>query len=219
MESLLQSLGDFIVRHQMWAGALLGCVTFLESLVIVGAFIPATGLLIAAGGLMAAGVLDPYNVFLGCVAGAVLGDAVSYWLGRRLGVRFLRRPIFVPHRRHVAWTRLYCRRYGVMSIFVGRFFGPLRALVPLMIGITGMRERRFQLANVGSAVIWVAAMLAPGYFAARGLAKLEVLSEAHGPTLVIGAAGLTLLVAAIVYRQIKMAMSRRSVLLKNALRN
>lgn len=219
MESLLQSLGDFIARNQMWAGVLLGVITFLESLAVVGAFVPATGLLIAAGGLIAAGVLDPYNVFLGCLAGAVLGDAVSYWLGRRLGVRFLRRPIFQPHRRRIAWTRLYCRRYGVMSIFVGRFFGPLRAFVPVMMGILGMRERSFQLANVGSGVVWVLAMLAPGYFAARGLAQLEVLSEAHGPTLVVGAVALAILVVAIVYRQVKATMSRRSPVMRNVLRD
>lgn len=217
MESLLQSLSDFIARHQMWAGVLLGMITLLESLAVVGAFVPATGLLIAAGGLIAAGVLDPVNVFMGCLIGAVIGDAVSYWLGRRLGVRFLRRPMFAPHRRRVAWTRLYCRRYGMMSIFVGRFFGPLRAFVPVMMGILGMRERQFQFANVASGVVWVAAMLAPGYLAARGLAELEVLSEAHGPTLVIAPVALAILVVAVAYRQVKAALSRRSVILRGVL--
>ncbi len=219
MESLFQSLADFIVRHQMWAGVLLGLVTFLESLAVIGAFVPATGLLIAAGGLIAAGVLDPVTVFAGCVVGAVAGDAISYWLGRRLGVRFLRRPIFVPHRRRIAWTRLYCRRYGVLSIFVGRFFGPLRAFVPVMMGVLRMRERTFQLANLGSGVVWVLAMLAPGYFAARGLAQLEVLSEAHGATLVAAAIAVAVLAAALVYRQVKAAVSRRSVVLSGALRD
>lgn len=219
MESLLQTIGEFIARNQMWAGVLLGLVTFLESLAVIGAFVPATGLLIAAGGLIAAGVLDPFSVILGCLVGAVVGDAVSYWLGRRLGVRFLRRPMFVPHRRRIAWTRLYCRRYGVMSIFVGRFFGPLRAFVPVMMGILRMRERSFQIANVASGVIWVLAMLAPGYFAARSLAQFEMLSEAHGTTLVLGAVALAILVVAIAYRWIKAALSSRSEAFRNAVRD
>ena len=65
MESALQAAGDFIARHHMWAGVLLGLVVFVESLAVIGAFVPATGLLIAAGGLMAAGVLDPVNVIVG----------------------------------------------------------------------------------------------------------------------------------------------------------
>lgn len=194
MDSLLQSIADFIARNHVWAGLLLGLITFFESLVVIGAFVPATGLLVAAGGLIAAGALDPVNVILGCVIGAVLGDAISYWIGRRLGTRVLRHPMFRSHRRRVAWTRMYCRRFGVLSIFIGRFFGPLRAFVPVMVGILRMRRRTFQTANVASAIVWVLAMLAPGYLAAKGLARLEMLSEAHGPTLVllafVGAAAL-----------------------------
>nr|WP_314434462.1 DedA family protein [uncultured Brevundimonas sp.] len=217
MDSLLQAVGDFIARNHMWAGVLLGLITFVESLAVIGAFVPATGLLVAAGGLIAAGVLDPANVIIGCIIGAVLGDAVSYWAGRRLGIRFLQRPMFKPHRRRIAWTRLYCRRYGVLSIFVGRFFGPLRAFVPLTLGMLRMRQRAFQFGNVASGVVWVLAMLAPGYLAAKGLAQLELLSEAHGPTLLLGAIAVAVLVVAIVYRAVKSRMTRKSAILKGAL--
>ena len=217
MDSLLQAVGDFIARNHMWAGVMLGLVVFVESLAVVGAFVPATGLLVAAGGLIAAGVLDPVNVIVGCVIGAVIGDAISYWAGRRLGVRFLQRPMFKAHRRRIAWTRLYCRRYGVMSIFVGRFFGPLRAFVPLTLGMLRMRQRAFQFGNVTSGLVWVLAMLAPGYLAAQGLAKMEVLSEAHGPTLLIGALAVTILIVAVAYRLVKARMSRKSAIMRGAL--
>ena len=193
MDAALQSLAEFIARHAAWAGVVLGVVTLLESLVLVGAFIPATALMVMAGGLVAAGVLDPVQVVFWCVAGAVIGDAISFELGRRLGPRALRHRAFRPHRRKVARTRLFNRRYGSASIFIGRFFGPLRAFVPLMAGLLQMRRRTFQLANVLSAVVWVLAILAPGYFAAKGLAELETLGEAHWPTIVlIGSGGLVL---------------------------
>ena len=125
---------------------------------------PRTGTLapLARPGLVAAGVLDPFTVIGGCVIGAVMGDAISYWIGRRLGTRVLRHHLLVPHRRKLAWTRLYCRRYGVASIFIGRFFGPLRAFVPVMVGVLQMRQRVFQIANVTSALAWAFLMLAPG---------------------------------------------------------
>ena len=213
MDSLLSSAADFIARHHVWAGVVLGLVTFFESLVVIGAFVPATGLLVAAGGLVAAGVLDPMTVIVGCVVGAVAGDAISYWIGRRLGTGVLRQPMLLPHRRKIAWTRLYCRRYGVASIFIGRFFGPLRAFVPVMVGVLRMRQRVFQLANVTSAFVWVLAMLAPGYLAAKGLAQLEFMSEAHGPTLMLIAFAVVVVAAVIAMRWLKGRAAKRSALL------
>lgn len=213
MDSLLTSAAEFIARNSVWAGVILGVVTFFESLVVIGAFVPATGLLVAAGGLVAAGVLDPFTVIAGCMAGAVLGDAISYWIGRRLGTGVLRQPMLLPHRRKIAWTRLYCRRYGVASIFIGRFFGPLRAFVPVMVGVLRMRQRVFQLANVASALVWVLAMLAPGYLAAKGLARLETMSEAHGPTLMLIGFGVAVVLAVVAMRWLKGRAARRSALL------
>lgn len=218
MDSLLSTAGEFVARHHMWAGVILGLVTFFESLVVIGAFVPATGLLVAAGGLVAAGVLDPYSVILGCVAGAVFGDAISYWIGRRLGTGVLRQKMLLPHRRKIAWTRLYCRKYGVASIFIGRFFGPLRAFVPVMVGVLRMRQRVFQFANVTSAVVWVLAMLAPGYLAAKGLAQLNFLGGDHGVTYLVGGFIILALAALGIMKWLKGRTARRDRLLAGAVK-
>lgn len=192
MDPMLQATSDFISRHHDWAAAVLGAIIFLESLVFIGAFIPATALMLVVGGLLAAGVLDPVPVLVFGVAGAVLGDAISYALGRRMGPKVLRHRSLRAHRRKVARTRLFTRRHGALAIFMGRFFGPLRAFVPVVAGVLQMRHRSFQLANVVSAIVWVPAVLAPGYFAAKGLAELEALWEADPVTLVIVATALIL---------------------------
>ncbi|RYG02193.1 MAG: DedA family protein [Caulobacteraceae bacterium] len=196
MDDLFHHVAEFIARHHAWAGVILGLVTLLESLVLIGAFIPATALMVMAGGLIAAGVLDPLQVIFWCVAGAVVGDAISYELGRGLGPKTLRHAAFREHRRKIARTRLFTRRYGAASIFIGRFFGPLRAFVPLVTGLLGMRRRTFQLANTVSAVVWVLVILAPGYFAAKGLAEIEALWEAD-PITILVAAGLVILAAGV----------------------
>lgn len=213
MESVLSTIADFISRNAVWAGVILGSVTFVESLLVIGAFIPATGLLVVAGGMVAAGILDPWNVIAGCVIGAVLGDAVSYWIGRRMGGRVLHHRILSAHRRKVAWTRLYCRRYGVAAIFIGRFFGPLRAFVPVMVGVLSMRHLKFQIANVISAIVWVLAMVAPGWLAAKGLSHL---AEGQGTMVALVAfvvAGAAILGA---QRWLKARSAARNPLLKNA---
>ncbi|WP_374570572.1 DedA family protein [Phenylobacterium sp.] len=195
MDVLFQTVAEFIARHHLWAGPVLGAVTLLESIVLVGAFVPATPLLVMAGGLVAARVLDPASVLAWCIAGAILGDAFSYALGRRLGPRALRGRLFRGHRRKLARTRLFTRRHGTASIFIGRFFGPARAFVPLLAGMLQMRRSTFQAANAVSAAVWVPAVLAPGYFAAKGLAHLEALGEADPMTIAI-IAGVAMLVGA-----------------------
>ena len=54
------------------------------------------------------------------------------------------------------------KRWGVLAIFIGRFFGPLRASVPLVAGIFRMPSLQFQIANFTSAFVWAAALLTLG---------------------------------------------------------
>jgi membrane protein DedA with SNARE-associated domain len=51
----------------------------------------------------------------------------------------------------------------------GRFFGPLRASVPLVAGIFDMPFWRFQIANVTSAFVWAAVLLTLGDVFAKGI--------------------------------------------------
>lgn len=213
MDSLLSSIAEFISRNAVWAGVILGSITFVESLVVIGAFIPATGLLVIAGGMVAAGILDPWNVIVGCIVGAVLGDAVSYWIGRNMGSRVLHHRLLQAHRRKVAWTRLYCRRYGVAAIFIGRFFGPLRAFVPVMVGVLSMRHLKFQIANVASAIIWVIAMVAPGWLAAKGLSRV---AEGHGVTVALVGFTVLAILALVIQKWMKARAVNRNALLKAA---
>lgn len=179
MEGFIHDATAFIARNGAWAGPLLGLMTFGESLVLVGAFVPATALMAAAGVLVATDVLPLAPVlFWGCV-GAILGEALSYHLGRRAGPAVWRHRRLRSQRKSVVRARLYFRRYGAASIFLGRFLGPLQAVVPLTAGATGMGRGRFHTANVLPALIWTPAMLAPGYIAAGGLGPLsaEILGE------------------------------------------
>lgn len=185
MSSIFQSVAAFVAVHHVWAAPVLGLITLLESLVVLGAFVPATALLVMAGGLVAAGSLDLGSVLVWSVAGAFVGDAVSFGLGRRFGREMLVHPALKNSRRVIARTRLFTRRYGVASIFLGRFLGPLRAFIPVALGILRMRRGTFQAANLVSAAVWVLAMLAPGYFAAKGIARLEALADADAITIAI----------------------------------
>lgn len=179
MEDLVAGIEEFARTHVFWAAPVLGLTTFGESMVFIGAFFPATALMVTAGGLIGAGVLDPWPVLAWCIAGATAGDAVSYWLGRRVGPRAWRHPWVRNHRRTLARARLFFRKYGTASIFLCRFMGPVRAFVPLIAGMTSMNQIKFQMANFGSALVWVPLMLAPGWLAARSLIAFDLGEHIH----------------------------------------
>ena len=198
LDEVIANATTFIADHAAWAGPIVGVMAFGESLALIGMLIPATTLMLAVGGMMGAGIIDPLPVAVAALIGAVLGDWLSFLLGRRIGKSAYRLWPLNRHRTAVARTRLFFRRHGVVSILFGRFLGPIRATVPLVAGVLGMPQRLFQIANVASAVLWVPALFAPGYFAVRALGPVEMISEAHIFGLGVAITIITLLGSAVV---------------------
>lgn len=121
MESIIGDLGQFISDHRAWAGPIVGAIAFGESLAIIGMFIPATPIMIAIGGFVGAGIVEPLPVIIGAVIGAVAGDIISYLLGWWLGRNIIHKWPLNKYRSAVARARLLFRRYG----FTAFFFGPV----------------------------------------------------------------------------------------------
>ena len=162
MEHLVQPTLDFVAAHSGWAAAVMFITAFGESFAFLSLLFPGTSLLIAAGALMAADALPYTPIVTGAVAGAVLGDTVSFWIGQRFGAGigriwpFSRNPELLP-----SGIRFFAR-HGGKSVFIGRFFGPMRAVIPLAAGIMRMPRDRFWLANVASALVWAPMLLFVG---------------------------------------------------------
>lgn len=158
----LQPLFDWITQHQTWAGIVIFLIAFTESLAIVGLFIPGAILMLAVGALIGTGTLEFWPTFWWAVAGAVAGDGISYWLGRYYKQQlrnlwpFSRYPALLDH------GERFLKQHGGKSVLFGRFFGPVRAIVPASAGIMGMSPNRFLVANIGSALVWAPAFLLPG---------------------------------------------------------
>ena len=174
MEDVIAQIAIFVTAHGIWAGPIIGILAFGESLAFIGLFIPATTLMIAVGGLIGAGTIDGIPVVACAIVGAALGDWISYTTGGLVGPRAYRRWPLNRHRVAVARARLFFRRFGFATIFLGRFLGPMRAIVPLVAGVMKMPRRPFQIANVGSAILWVPTLFAPGYLAARSMGTIAI---------------------------------------------
>jgi membrane protein DedA with SNARE-associated domain len=199
MDALIAQAADVIRDNSQWAGVIICLLTFGESMFIIGVLIPATALLLMTGGLMGSGTLPWLPILLWGYAGAILGDAVSYLIGKWMGPRVLRCKPLQKHRRNVAKARLLFYRYGFAAVLIGRFLGPLRSTIPTVAGVMGMSSLRFQIANVLSALFWIPGLLAPGYLAAlstqyTNLTQAQTLYSVIGLTVMIGL-GATIVIA------------------------
>jgi membrane protein DedA with SNARE-associated domain len=194
MQDLLDQITQFISVHRDWAVLVVGALSFVECLALVGIVITAPPLMVALGGMIEAGMIDGVPVVLSAAAGAALGFMASYYAGRWLGPGFVHRWPLKHYRRAVARSRLLFRRYASAAVFLCRFFGPLRTTVPLVAGITGMNQHRFHAANLASAIVWAPVLMAPGWLAAKGIAEIEALTEAHW----VGVTAAGVLLAAVV---------------------
>ncbi|HZT87219.1 MAG TPA: DedA family protein [Stellaceae bacterium] len=206
MENLVQPTLDFIAAHGHWAIVIMFVTAFGESLAFLSLAFPGTSLLIAAGALVSNGTLSPVPITIGAIVGAVLGDTLSYWIGRRFGGAvtsiwpFTRHPDMLPN-----GIRFF-QRHGGKSVFIGRFFGPIRAIIPLAAGIMQMPRGWFWFANVASAVVWAPMLLLVGDVV--GNAGERLIGSANTVVLVFG--GLFLLgLAGVGLALVKSARPRR----------
>ncbi|MBK3731700.1 hypothetical protein GAY29_01015 [Azospirillum brasilense] len=199
MDAAVEMVMHFLERHHDWAAPIVAVLAFCESVVLVGLAVPATALMIMFGTLLGLGIIDPVPVVAGAVLGAIAGDAVSYSLGRWLGPTVVYRRPLSRYRAEVAKSRLFFRRYGFAAVFIGRFLGPLRSIVPLVAGMMKMNGRRFQFANVASAAVWAPAMLAPGWLASAGVGSIASETGGFGGLMMAALAGSIALTALIAW--------------------
>jgi membrane protein DedA with SNARE-associated domain len=167
-DGLVQTAQSWLQAGAGWAPAVVFVITFLESLPGISLLVPAPALLLATGALLGTGTLEPGPIVIAAIAGAIVGDAVGFWLSRAYGPDMVRRLLPRSQRRAYARALLLFRRFGWAAVFFGRFLGPVRAVAPLVAGVARMRERHFQAANIASALVWAPLLLLPGYAAARG---------------------------------------------------
>jgi membrane protein DedA with SNARE-associated domain/membrane-associated phospholipid phosphatase len=160
----LDSITAWIATHPIAAGALIFLIAFCDALVIVGIVVPALPLLFAAGALVGLGHISGPYALLCAAAGAFIGDALSYWFGRRLGPQRLRG--CWPFVRYPQWLdrgETMFRRHGVKSILIARFVGAVRPFVPAIAGMLHMPIRRYALPSAFASITWAALFLAPGW--------------------------------------------------------
>lgn len=174
----------------------------LEASAFVGVVLPGEIGVILGGVLANQHKLPLATVLIAAIAGAIIGDSIGYWVGKRYGEALLSK---IPNRilkpEHVSRAEETIRHFGGKAVFLGRFTAALRALVPGMAGMSNLHYGRFLAWNAIGGLLWATAFVILGYLAGSQYQRLE-----HYANLI----GLALLVAIAVFLFIRYRRNKRA---------
>ena len=168
-------LAELARDYGVWVYGILFLIIFCETGLVVTPFLPGDSLLFAAGAL-AGGALaidgvstaGMYNVHLLVVLlfiAAVIGDAVNYTVGRKIGPAVFEKKnsrIFKPE--YLARTQKFFEKYGSKTIVIARFVPIVRTFAPFLAGVGTMSYAKFAFYNVTGAFVWVTFFTYAGFF-------------------------------------------------------
>jgi membrane-associated protein len=191
MMDLLHQFKDTILNPQWlieyfgpYAYLGLALIVFLETGALVF-FLPGDSLLFVAGLFSAPGEGHHLNIFALnaiLIVCAVVGDATSYSIGKKLGqALFNRKDSKLLKPEHLDAAREFYEKHGGKAIILARFVPVVRTFVPVVAGAAQMSYRQFATYNIVGGAAWVISMTTAGYFlgqiqlVAKNLEKVVVL--------------------------------------------
>lgn len=174
--TLFLSLIDFILHidvhlqqlcgtYGVWVYAILFLIVFCETGLVVLPLLPGDSLLFAVGSMAALGALNFVSVMVLLIVAAILGDAVNYSIGYRIGGRIFERDTGRFFKKdHLLKTQAFYEKHGGKTIIIARFMPIIRTFAPFVAGVGKMNYSRFALFNVSGAILWVVIFVTAGFF-------------------------------------------------------
>jgi membrane protein DedA with SNARE-associated domain/membrane-associated phospholipid phosphatase len=170
IEDVAQALGP-------WTYALVAVSAFLETGAFVGLVAPGETIVLAGGVIAGQGEIQLLPLIGLVWLCAVLGDTTSFYIGRRLGRRFLERhgPRFKITEERLQQVESYFDRHGGKTILIGRFIGLVRALAPFIAGSSGLAYGRFIPYSIVGCGLWSSLFCTIGYLFWRSFDQVAAL--------------------------------------------
>lgn len=161
-ESIVQPLSSYLHEHPTHGGIITGLIAFAESLAVVGSIIPGSVTMTMIGVLVGMGVLGLKSTILWAVFGALCGDYTSYAFGWYYRDHVRQFPFMQRFQSWINQGERFIKNHGIKSIIIGRFFGPMRSMIPMVAGLLNMQPSLFTAAVIPSALLWAIVYLTPG---------------------------------------------------------
>jgi undecaprenyl-diphosphatase len=162
LTSFLSAVTAHIAAHPHFAYAAVFLLALSESIPIIGVVVPGSAVILAISALVPSGVVTLWPLLAAAIAGAIVGDGLSFWIGRRYHREILDLWPLNRYPELVAHSEGFFSRHGDKGVFLARFTPGVRAFVPLLAGMLQMPAWRFYTANILSALVWAPSHTLPG---------------------------------------------------------
>lgn len=142
-------------------------IIFLETAFILTSFLPGDSLLFLTGLALATSDawLPDWIGFILIWLAAFIGTQVGYWIGYKIGPPlFEQNRNFILNQKVLDRTHEFFEKYGARAVVLARFVPILRALIPMLAGISRMDIKRFTRLNLIGATVWVGVFMLAGYW-------------------------------------------------------
>ena len=141
---------------------------FIESFALIGVVIPGVVLLAVISG-MAVSTLNVFELVLIAYVASFLADILSFLLGTSISKSIDKLWPFNKYPNLLVQGRTFVKRFGILGVFVGKFIGPIRPLLPLTAGSLGMNFKYFLTVEIFSSFLWALLYTVPGYYAGKSI--------------------------------------------------
>ena len=158
----------WLERNPQWIAVGIIGASFVESFALIGIIIPGVVLLAVISGL-AATSLSIFEVVMLAYFSSLLSDIASFFIGFSLRNSLSKLWPFKNHPEFLINGQQFFQRYGMIGLFVGKFIGPIRPLLPITAGSLNMNKRNFFLIEILSCFLWALIYTIPGYYAGQSV--------------------------------------------------
>lgn len=149
-------------------------LAMLETAAFAGLAVPGETAVVLGGVVAYQGRIPVAAMCAAASLGAIVGDSVGFYLGRRLGTRVLSGRLGqMVGRNRVESTMNRIRAGGIKAVVLGRFVGVLRAVMPFAAGASGMSYARFLVASVVGGTAWGTGFTLLGFAAGNSWRRVE----------------------------------------------
>lgn len=149
-------------------------ITFAESGLFFGFFLPGDSLLFTAGFLASQGLLNIWILLPLLVVGAIAGDSVGYWTGRKFGGWLMKqKDTFFFQKHHLLKAQAFYEKHGGKTLVLARFIPAIRTFAPIVAGMANMHYETFLSFNVIGGFLWAFGMTLLGYFLGRVIPNVD----------------------------------------------
>lgn len=164
MMNLDSEIAGFIAAHGNLTYLLLFTIVFLEIGVFPLFFLPGNPLIFIAGSFCKIGSLSLIPTIATLTCAIILGNLLSYQIGRLFGHKISRSQSPWANQRALHKTKVFYAKYGTYTLMVSPFIAVVRTFAPLLAGLSQMPHKQYLLSSAIGAILWIGILCMAGYF-------------------------------------------------------